>query len=70
MHEAKTNFSRIIAMVEAGEEVVVQRDDRPVARIVPYSATCSPRRPGLLKGHIRMADDFDEIPEGFEDYLQ
>ncbi len=68
MHEAKTNFSRLIALVEAGEEVIVQRDDRPVARIVPYRVAARARAAGALKGRIKLADDFDAIPEGFEDY--
>ena len=68
MHEAKTNFSRLIALVESGEEVVVQRGDLPVARIVPYSEATG-RRAGALKGQITIGSDFAEIPEGFEDYL-
>lgn len=67
MHEAKTNFSRLIARVESGEEIVVQRGDRPVARIVPFAAPIG-RRPGALKGRIRISPDFDVIPEGFEPY--
>lgn len=68
MHEAKTNFSRIIALVEAGEQVVVQRGDVPVARIVPYAAT-RPRKAGALKGSLRIHADFDALPDGFEDYV-
>jgi antitoxin (DNA-binding transcriptional repressor) of toxin-antitoxin stability system len=68
MHEAKTNFSRIIGLVEAGEEVIVQRDDRPVAKIVPYSVEASARKAGALKGRIAIAEDFDALPEGFEGY--
>ena len=68
MHEAKTNFSRLISRVEAGEEIVVQRDDRPVAKIVPYPAAGG-RTPGGLRGQIVIGDDFDALPEGFEDYV-
>ncbi len=69
MHEAKTNFSRLIGLVEAGEEIVVQRDDRPVAKIVPYPPDPRARRAGALKGPITMAEDFDAIPEAFQEYV-
>jgi prevent-host-death family protein len=66
MHEAKTQFSRLIGLVENGEEVVVQRGDMPVAKIVPYRRR---RKAGALKGQIVIGPDFDAIPEGFEDYV-
>ena len=69
MHEAKTNFSKLIGLVEAGEEVVVQRGDIPVAKIVPYETSGHARKAGALKGRIEIAEDFDSIPTGFEDYL-
>ena len=68
IHAAKTHFSKLITQVEAGEEFVVKRGDTPVARIVPYVEERQPRRFGALRGQIRIADDFDAIPEGFEDY--
>ncbi len=68
MHEAKTNFSKLIGLVEAGEEVIVQRGDVPVAKIVPYVAAGHARKAGGLKGRIKIAKDFDVIPAGFEDY--
>lgn len=68
IHEAKTQFSKLIGQVEAGDEIVVQRGDKPVAKIVPFDSG-STRTFGSLKGSIDFADDFDEIPEGFEDYV-
>jgi prevent-host-death family protein len=66
MHEAKTNFSKLVKQVEAGEEVVVARAGEPVAKIVAYTAPPkSPRVPGSMKGKIWIAPDFDELPEGF-----
>ncbi len=70
MHEAKTNFSKLIGLVEAGEEVVVQRGDIPVAKIVPYETSGRSRKAGALKGRIEIAEDFDTIPAGFEEYVQ
>jgi len=63
MHEAKSQLSRLVALAEDGEEVVIQRSGRPVARLVAVGA----RRPvaeafGALRGKIELADDFDELP--------
>jgi prevent-host-death family protein len=68
IHDAKTNFSKLIARAEAGEEIIVRRGPTPVAKIVRYEAPKKPRKLGLLEGQIWIAPDFDEIPEGFEDY--
>lgn len=63
VHEAKTHLSRLLQRVEAGEEVVIARGGRPVARLVPVAETL-PREPGRLKGRVRMGDDFDTpLPE-------
>ena len=57
MHEAKTNLSRLVDRVAEGEEIVIARNGEPVARLTPVKAAA--RRPGRLKGRIRMAADFD-----------
>jgi prevent-host-death family protein len=69
IHEAKTHFSRLIARAEAGEEIIVRRGRKPVAKIVAYQVPATPRRPGALKGQIAISDDFDEIPPEFADYV-
>jgi prevent-host-death family protein len=69
IHEAKTQFSRLVARAEAGEEIVVRRGATPVAKIVAYHAPTTRRRPGALKGQIEIAADFDETPTEFTDYL-
>ncbi len=46
VHEAKTHLSRLLERVDAGEEIVIARNGKPVARLVPVSA--APRRPGRL----------------------
>ena len=63
MHEAKSQLSRLVELAEGGEEVVIQRSGRPVARLVAMEH----RRPvaeafGALRGDIELADDFDELP--------
>jgi prevent-host-death family protein len=57
VHAAKTHLSRLIQKAEAGEPILITRNGKPVARLVALSA--APRRPGSLKGRIRMARDFE-----------
>lgn len=62
VHQAKTHLSRLLERVVEGEEIVIAKSGRPVARLVPIPS--EPRRPGRLKGKIRMAEDFDApLPE-------
>jgi prevent-host-death family protein len=68
IHEAKTQFSRLVARAEAGEEIVVRRGPTPVVKIVAYHAPTTPRRPGALRGQIVVAEDFDQIPDEFVEY--
>jgi prevent-host-death family protein len=69
IHEAKTHLSRLIERVEAGEEITLARAGRPVARLVPYKRRAGARRPGLWRGRVVIAPDFDaplpEIDEAF-----
>ncbi|MCY4455919.1 MAG: type II toxin-antitoxin system Phd/YefM family antitoxin [Chloroflexi bacterium] len=63
MHEAKTHLSRLIAQVEAGEEVVIARNGTPVVRLTPVQQR-GPRKPGSWKGRISIDDSFfDPLPE-------
>lgn len=59
MHEAKTHLSQLVERVEGGEEVIIGRAGRPVARLVPYAKARSQREPGALRGKVWLADDFD-----------
>jgi prevent-host-death family protein len=68
IHDAKTHFSRLVARAEAGEEIVVRRGAKPVAKIVAYHAPTTPRIPGALKGQIVIGEDFDETLPDFDDY--
>jgi prevent-host-death family protein len=62
VHDAKTHLSRLLERVARGEEVIIAKSGRPVAKLVPVAA--EPRRPGRLKGRIRLGPDFDEpLPE-------
>jgi len=63
VHEAKTHLSKLLERVEAGEEIVIARAGRPVARLAPLTPAREPRRGGQWKGRVWIADDFDELPE-------
>lgn len=63
IHEAKTNLSRLLAQVEAGEEVVIARNGKPVARLVACKRRGKPQF-GSWKGRIALDDSFfDPLPE-------
>ena len=63
VHEAKTNLSRLLAKVEAGEEVVIARSGTPVAQIVSVQKQ-GKREFGSMKGRIKLDDSFfDPLPE-------
>lgn len=62
--EAKAQLSRLIERVNRGEEVIIGKAGRPVARLVPYQVDASPRvLDGIWAGRVKIADDFDELPE-------
>ena len=63
VHEAKTQLSRLLDRAAAGEEIVVARAGRPVARLVALATPRSERTPGRLRGKISFADDFDGTPD-------
>ena len=63
VHKAKTELSRLLARVEAGEDVVIARRGQPVARLVACAARVK-RQPDVLKGKIVVPDTFfDPLPE-------
>ncbi len=67
IHEAKTQLSKLLDSVAAGEEVIIARNGKPVARLSSVSADLPPRQPGALKGKIWIADNFDDFDEELEE---
>jgi prevent-host-death family protein len=67
VYEAKTQLSKLLEQVEAGEEIVIARHGRPVARLVPLQRTPVHRLPGAWKGKVWMSPDFDEPDPELED---
>ncbi len=70
IHDAKTHFSRLVERVESGEEIVIARAGRPVARLVPLRSRSQPREPGFWRGRVRVAPDFDEADEALLDAFE
>ena len=65
--EAKAHFSAIVDEASGGKSFIICRAGRPLVTIMRYEQPKPIRRPGSLKGKIRIADDFDALPDGFEE---
>jgi prevent-host-death family protein len=63
VYEAKSTLSALLNRVEAGEEIVIARHGRPVARLVAAASRPARRTPGGWKGRVWIADDFDELDD-------
>ena len=64
IHQAKTHLSRLIEEVAAGKELVIGKAGKPLAKLVPIKPLKPVRKPGFLKGKIRISRDFDQpLPE-------
>lgn len=59
IHEAKTHFSKLLAAVAKGQRITICKDGTPIAQLGPLDRSIPVRRPGLLKGRITIAEDFD-----------
>ena len=70
IHDAKTQLSRILEEVEAGERVIIARAGKPVAVLSPYRVAIRRRKLGLFAGQAKILEAFDELPpdiaEAFE----
>ena len=60
IHQAKTQFSRLVELAARGEEIIIAKSGQPVARLVPYQAKGVVRKPGAMRGKIRIKKNFDE----------
>ena len=66
IHEAKTNFSRLVERAAAGEEIVIGKAGKPVAKLVPYHPERAKRKPGAWKGKVWISPDFDKADKEIE----
>ena len=63
IHDAKSRLSKLVEQAMNGEEVIIAKAGQPMVRLVPIRADDSPRLGGQWKGRVRMADDFDSLPD-------
>ncbi len=68
--EAKATLSELVRRASMGEEILIAKDNHPVAKLVPIRPLTGKRRPGSGKGQVLfIAADFDLTPDVFADYL-
>jgi prevent-host-death family protein len=68
MHEAKTKLSQLVERAEAGEDIVIARNGKPAVRLVPVQATSAlASARGAWRGKVRIAEDFDDLPDDIAD---
>lgn len=63
IHAAKTQLSKLIEAALEGEEVIIQKAGKPAVRLSPITQEIRRREPGAWRNKVRMAPDFDEMPE-------
>jgi prevent-host-death family protein len=63
IHEAKSQLSKLIERAEAGEEIIIARAGKPVAKLIAYRESRGPRRGGQWRGKVEIKPDFDQLPE-------
>lgn len=63
IHDAKSRLSKLVEQALQGEDVVIARAGKPLVRLVPIEADAAPRVGGQWKGRVRIAEDFDALPE-------
>lgn len=68
--EAKAQLSALVDRAAGGEEIIISKAGKAVAALVPYSRATGVRKPGRLRGKIRIADDFDTLPEDIADAFE
>ena len=67
IHEAKTQLSKLVEAVSQGAEIIIAKAGKPYARLVPMQTKIPVRKPGSLKGRIKIAADFDApLPEDIQ----
>lgn len=71
LYEAKTSLSRLVDRAASGEEIILAKAGKPLAKLVPLQRPSQPRKPGGWEGWVRISEDFDaplpaEIQKAFE----
>jgi prevent-host-death family protein len=73
LREARTSLSRLIDRAASGEEIILSKAGKPVAKLVSFRRSAEPHRPGGWEGQVRISEDFDaplppEIQAAFEEH--
>jgi prevent-host-death family protein len=69
IHEAKAHLSELIERATLGEEIIIAKGNKPVAKLMALGSPTRKRKPGSAKGKLWMAEDFDAPLEDFKDYM-
>ena len=71
IHEAKTHLSKLAEQAGAGEEIIIAKSGKPIARLVPLAQGTAVRKKGLLKGKIKTTKEFDQpLPDDLIDLFE
>lgn len=71
LYEAKTKLSELVERAAAGEEIIIAKAGKPMAKLVPLRRRTEPRKLGILKGQIWIADNFDDpLPDDILDAFE
>ena len=60
VHEAKTQLSSLLVRAQSGEEIIISKAGKPIAKLVPVKVNAEPRKPGFWKGKVKIAKSFDD----------
>jgi len=71
IHQAKTHLSKLVEAVMEGEEIIIAKAGKPAAKLVPIASALPKRKPGALKGKIKLAKNFNEpLPDDLLDQFE
>lgn len=71
LYEAKTSLSRLVDRAANGEEIILSKAGKPLAKLVPFHRATEPRKPGGWEGQVRISEDFDApLPEDIQNAFE
>lgn len=70
IHEAKTHFSKLIREVLNGDEIIIAKGNKPIAKLISIEQAKLKRKLGTAKGKFKMTSDFDLPLNDFKDYIK
>jgi prevent-host-death family protein len=71
LYEAKTSLSRLVDRAASGEEIILSKAGKPLAKLVPFHRSTEPRKPGGWEGQVHISEDFDApLPEDIQNAFE